>query len=84
MASNRCKVGEAERLRLAGDKYRPAYHYLAPSNWMNDPHGTIWYKGRYHLFYQYNPHEEHHGGRTGTIHWGHAAAAGARPRCDAF
>ena len=66
--------GMRERLRLAPDAYRPAYHYLPPSNWMNDPNGTFFWQGRYHLFYQYNPHEAHHGGRTGTIHWGHTVS----------
>ena len=37
---------------------------------MNDPNGTIYWKGRYHLFYQYNPEGAFHG----TIHWGHAVS----------
>jgi beta-fructofuranosidase len=41
---------------------------------MNDPNGTFFWQGRYHLFYQYNPHEAHHVGRTGTIHWGHTVS----------
>ena len=40
---------------LAGDRHRPLYYFLAPGNWMNDPNGPIFWKGRYHLFYQYNP-----------------------------
>jgi beta-fructofuranosidase len=50
------------------DLHRPTYHFLPPSNWMNDPNGLIQWRGRYHLFYQYNPHGAFHG----TIHWGHA------------
>ena len=60
---------DARRLKLAADRYRPAYHYLAPANWMNDPNGTIFWKGRHHLFYQYNPD----GAYGGNIHWGHAS-----------
>ena len=66
-------AGES-RQRLASDPYRPAYHFLAPCNWLNDPNGTIYWQGRYHLFYQNNPHAAFHGGATGTIHWGHAVS----------
>ena len=59
-----------DRIRLAADPYRPAFHYLPPRKWMNDPNGTIYWKGRYHLFYQYNPDGPWHG----NIHWGHASS----------
>ena len=69
---------DLNRLKLASDPYRPAYHFLAPHNWLNDPNGTIFWKGRYHLFYQHNPYGAYHGGATGTIHWG--ACGQRRPR----
>ena len=62
---------DPRRLKLASDPYRPAYHFICPANWMNDPNGTIFWKGRYHIFYQYNPNGAFHG----TIHWGHASSA---------
>ncbi|MEO1646436.1 MAG: hypothetical protein AAFR67_14690, partial [Chloroflexota bacterium] len=50
------------------DASRPTFHYLPPSNWMNDPNGFIQWQGKYHLFYQHNPHAAvHH-----NMHWGHA------------
>ena len=67
--SSRSEV-HPDRSRLASDPYRPAYHYLPPMNWMNDPNGTIFWKGRYHVFYQYNPD----GAYWGNIHWGHASS----------
>ena len=45
-------------------------HLKAPDNWINDPNGFIYYKGYYHLFYQYFPFEP----RWGTMHWGHAVS----------
>jgi len=54
--------------RAARSLYRPRYHFLPPANWMNDPNGTIYIDGEYHLFYQFNPYRP----RWGSIHWGHA------------
>lgn len=62
---------DPDRRRLGADPYRPAYHFLPPANWMNDPNGPIFWQGKYHLFYQYNP--------TGAYwhdpYWGHAVSA---------
>jgi len=50
------------------EPYRLQVHYSPRAHWMNDPNGLIYFKGNYHLFYQYYP------GSTvwGPMHWGHA------------
>lgn len=58
------------RHRFDSDSHRPRYHFLPPTNWMNDPNGVIHWKGKYHLFYQYNPFSP----LWGNMHWGHAVS----------
>ena len=54
----------------ASQPYRPYLHYTPTQNWMNDPNGLIYYQGKYHLFYQYNPL----GTTGGDASWGHAVS----------
>lgn len=58
------------RQQLATDHHRPRYHFVPPSNWMNDPNGVIQWDGQYHLFYQYNPNAAF----WGNMHWAHAVS----------
>ena len=52
------------------DPYRPCYHFTPPFGWMNDINGSIFWKGRYHIFYQHNPE----GGYWKWMQWGHASS----------
>ncbi|MBF9236818.1 glycoside hydrolase family 32 protein [Hymenobacter sp. BT683] len=51
-------------------QYRPAYHFSPAAHWMNDPNGMVYYKGTYHLFFQYYPDAM----VWGPMHWGHATS----------
>jgi beta-fructofuranosidase len=59
---------DAWQARLAADPLRPQYHLLPAKNWMNDPNGPIFWKGHYHMFFQYNPNAA----VWGDMHWNHA------------
>ncbi|MCE2574236.1 glycoside hydrolase family 32 protein [Komagataeibacter sp. FNDCR2] len=51
-------------------QWRPLLHYTPHKYWMNDPNGPVFYKGVYHLFYQYNPMAA----EWGNMSWGHATS----------
>lgn len=59
------------RERFDADPYRPRCHFLPPEGWMNDINGSVFWKGRYHIFYQHNPE----GGYWKRMCWGHASSA---------
>ncbi|MBD3917167.1 S-layer homology domain-containing protein [Paenibacillus sp. PR3] len=59
-----------DRTDYDGDRYRPQYHLIAPGHWMNEPHAPLYFDGKYHIFYQFNPQ----GPYWHQIHWGHAVS----------
>ncbi len=57
-----------ETMTVNNDRYRLGYHVMAKAGWINDPNGFSYFKGYYHIFYQYYPY----GSDWGPMHWGHA------------
>jgi len=52
------------------EKYRPQIHFTPEKNWVNDPNGMVYYKGKYHLFFQHSPNSS----VWSDISWGHATS----------
>jgi fructan beta-fructosidase len=56
---------------LYDEKMRPQFHFSQMRGWNNDPNGMVYYKGRYHLFWQSNPL----GNYWMNMYWGHASSS---------
>lgn len=50
-----------------GEKYRPQYHIHAVKGLVNDPNGLVQFRGKYHVFFQWNQHGTTHENKS----WGH-------------
>ena len=60
---------EAAEKRIP-DSARPVFHLTPRTGWMNDPNGFSFYRGMYHMFYQYYPYDT----EWNSMHWGHAVS----------
>ncbi|MGM9612935.1 MAG: glycoside hydrolase family 32 protein [Butyricicoccus sp.] len=60
-----------ERSRIAADPHRQGYHLMPPVGWLNDPNGLCYFRGNYHVFYQYGPLDPNGGVKM----WGHYRSA---------
>ena len=63
------EIDSKKELVKKGDM-RQRYHFMPEAGWMNDPNGLIYFRGKYHLFFQYNPYH----GFWDAMHWGHAVS----------
>jgi beta-fructofuranosidase len=58
------------RKKVSEDYHRLNYHLMSPVGLINDPNGFSYFKGKYHLFYQWNPFDTGHSSK----YWGHFAS----------
>ncbi|MDZ5713333.1 glycoside hydrolase family 32 protein [Jeotgalibacillus haloalkalitolerans] len=64
--------GELEALKelSAHDEWKPSFHIHPQYGLLNDPNGLAWFKGKYHVFYQWYPYGAYHGMK----HWAHVSS----------
>ena len=86
------RIGNARELReyLSADPHRPRYHLLPPEGFFNDANCTIFWNGRYHVYYlgrMPNPNSDEwlpvldHSSSCDLVHWIHHPPA-IKPATD--
>ena len=61
---------QPERSEVFDTPWREQFHFTPYVNWSNDPNGLCWFRGKYHLYYQANPHAQ----KWDNMYWGHAVS----------
>lgn len=64
-----CEI-DGKKNVVKNGKMRQRYHFMPQTGWLNDPNGLIYFKGKYHFFFQHNPYH----GFWDSMHWGHAVS----------
>lgn len=57
----------AERNAPDPGPWKLDFHLMPPTGWLNDPNGLCWFRGEYHVFFQYSPFDA----EGGVKFWGH-------------
>ncbi|QJW90334.1 glycoside hydrolase family 32 protein [Spirosoma taeanense] len=70
VAMGQSSFGQSNPASPKLDQHRPQFHFSPKAHWMNDPNGMVYFKGTYHLFFQYHPN----GTTWGPMHWGHTTS----------
>ncbi len=61
------EIEEKEIMTVSRESYRQKFHIMPPVGWLNDPNGLCYFKGEYHVFFQYCPFDANGGLKV----WGH-------------
>lgn len=60
-------IDQSRLATVSNTRYREHYHIQTPAGWLNDPNGLCFFRGYYHVFYQFHPYSA----EWGPMHWGH-------------
>lgn len=49
---------------------RPQYHFSTPQGWLNDPNGLVYWRNKWHMYYQLSPYSLH----SCIKYWGYSVS----------